>query len=539
MRFDSISRRFAAFLAPAFVLVLGVVVTIDAFAQQRRGRGGIAIRGATIHTMSGDVIEKGTILIAGGKIRAIGADADISLPPRGFEVIDGTGKTVIPGLIDADSALLRADGPGGNSLAYAKAVDALNPYDADAILEALGNGITTIFAAPVGRGGIHGIGAVVKLDPNAPMADRVLDDESALCGGIGISQRLNPVLRAKEYETVGKLFEQAKAYLEARDDYEEEFEEYKEEIEKRAKENEKKNEGDKGKDDKKDAGDEEKDEKKDDKGDTPEADEPKDEAPESPRRRGRGPRPPRGDGAVEGASSTFSLDEERLAAYPPELATWLGAQEEEQKKEGDDKDKKDEKDDLKRPAEPKRQAATEAIARAIAGEVPLRMAAHRAEDILNAIAIAEEHGVRLVISGATEAYKVAGDLADHDVAVVVDAGPRRGDTTNGIYRDSHPGNAAALEKAGVQVVLGSGAMPNRTRFLWLDAALAASHGFSAERALASITIDAAKLLGVDESIGSLEVGKDADLVVLSGSPFSGTTVVESVFVNGRKVNTNP
>lgn len=539
MRFDSISRRFAAFLAPALVLALGVVVTIDAFAQPgRRGRGGIAIRGATIHTMSGDVIEKGTILIAGGKIRAIGADADISVPERGFEVIDATGKTIIPGLVDADSALMRAEEAGGNSLAYSRAIDALNPYDADGIREALANGVTTIFASPAGRGGIHGMGAVVKLDPNRPLADRVLDAEAALCGGLGVSQRLNPVLRAKEYGTLGKLFEQANAYLDARDDYEDEFEEYKEEIEKRAKENEKKDGGDKDKKD--EAGDDEKkDDDKKDEGDTPKADEPKDDAPESPRRRGRGPRRPPQDGGAAGGSAptAFSLDHERLAAYPPELATWLGAQEEEQKKEGDDK--KDEKDDLKRPDEPKRQAATEALVRALEGDVPLRVSAHRAEDILNAIAIAEEYGVRLVIDGATEGYKVAKDLAEHDVAVVVDAIARRGDLEGGIYRDSHPGNAAELEKAGVHIVLGSGAMPNRTRFLWLDAALAASHGLSTERALAAITIDAAKLLGVDDTIGSLEVGKDADLVVLSGSPFSGTTVVESVFVNGRNVTTNP
>jgi imidazolonepropionase-like amidohydrolase len=98
--------------------------------------------------------------------------------------------------------------------------------------------------------------------------------------------------------------------------------------------------------------------------------------------------------------------------------------------------------------------------------------------------------------------------------------------------------AATLRRAGVPVALQSGFEPYvpKTRVVLFEAAAAAANGLSFEEALAAVTIDAARLLGVEKRVGSIEPGKDADLALFDGDPFEYTTHVTAVLIDGRVVS---
>lgn len=542
------NRRFLALLVFTTTLLIPV---LDGFGQRQRQRPKpVAIQGATVHTMTGDVLEDATVIIERGKIKAVGTDLSV----ENCEVIDAGGKTVIPGIIDAASSLMRVDGAFSQRKPHSKVLDAVDPYDTHEIREAVRNGVTSAFVSPAGNAAIFGVGTVLKLQPDAPLSGRLLLEESAVCGALGSGQRLGPLLRIKELETMRKLFEQAESYLEAQEKYEEEFEEYKAEIEKRQKAN--------GKDeaDKPDA---EK-EKSGDDGDKPAADDKKDDAP-APEQGERRRRPRRGGGG--GGSADFghllatarfgdleALDtakgeDDPLTAEERLVVDFFRAAEEDKKQGGgggkdaaggDAKKKEDSaKDDLKKPKKPRRDPAKEMLGRVLDREIPLRVEVHRAEDIHNLLELADELRIDLIIEGASEAWKVADAIADADVPVIIDGTPVNPRTIGGKRRGASPSNAAQLEKAGAALAISSGGNRNQSRFVWLNAGIAAGHGLSSEAALRAVTRGAAEILGVQDRVGSIAAGMDADLVLLSGSPFAGDTVVESVFVSGRPVYRKP
>ncbi len=101
--------------------------------------------------------------------------------------------------------------------------------------------------------------------------------------------------------------------------------------------------------------------------------------------------------------------------------------------------------------------------------------------------------------------------------------------------------AATLHKAGIPVALQSGyeSYVPKTRVVLFEAALAAANGLSFDEALAAITIDAARILGVDDRVGSLEVGKDGDVALYDGDPFEYTTHCTGVIINGKLVSDKP
>jgi imidazolonepropionase-like amidohydrolase len=166
----------------------------------------------------------------------------------------------------------------------------------------------------------------------------------------------------------------------------------------------------------------------------------------------------------------------------------------------------------------------------------VRLEAHTSDAILLAIRLAQEYKLRAVLEGATEAWRVADAVKQSGLPVVVGPVIRTGAPSVDLIHHS-TGCAAALVRAGVPVAIGSfGDEPGgATRFLADSAALAASRGLSREQALAAITIEAARALGIGSSHGSIEKGKAADLVVLSGEPFDRQTSVERTFVDGQTV----
>jgi len=182
----------------------------------------------------------------------------------------------------------------------------------------------------------------------------------------------------------------------------------------------------------------------------------------------------------------------------------------------------------------------EPVKAALDGELQVRVKADRAEDIRNALALGKEFGLRLVIEGGTEAYAFAGELQGRDVPVVLVPRLVPGQATEvdsqqayDVFGGVKPDTLAALTRAGVKVALSvpDAALPD----LLVAAASAVGAGADPEAALRAITSDAAQILGVDGRVGSIAVGKDADLVVLTGDPLATRTRIRMTISDGHVV----
>lgn len=175
-----------------------------------------------------------------------------------------------------------------------------------------------------------------------------------------------------------------------------------------------------------------------------------------------------------------------------------------------------------------------------AAKRPLFVQAGKADDIVKAVLLAREFGAMLVIVGGAEADRVAPLLAQDKVAVILNPGltPFGGSDAGraAALTEGRPvaGAAARLRAAGVAVALQS-PHPSEARHLLLLAAWAARGGLDRAGALECVTSIPAQLVGSSERVGSLAVGRDADLVVLSGDPFHPATRVRSVYIEGRRV----
>ena len=174
----------------------------------------------------------------------------------------------------------------------------------------------------------------------------------------------------------------------------------------------------------------------------------------------------------------------------------------------------------------------EALRPVIRGEIPLAVQANRASDILAAIRIAEEFKLKLVLLGAAEGWTIAGELAKKKIPVVVK--PLTNIPTFDALAASLE-NAARLQQAGVTVVLSSFDTHN-ARNLRQEAGNAISYGLDRDAALRAVTLNAARTWGIADRVGSIEAGKDADLVVWSGDPFELTTAAEHVFIGGVEMS---
>ncbi|MGD8537527.1 MAG: amidohydrolase family protein [Candidatus Aminicenantes bacterium] len=184
---------------------------------------------------------------------------------------------------------------------------------------------------------------------------------------------------------------------------------------------------------------------------------------------------------------------------------------------------------------PKKSLKLEPLAKVRKGELTAFFECYRVDDILTALRIMEEFDLKGVLVGCTEGYKVAKQIAERKVPVIVSpfgVGPRRMETQDVTIK-----NAALLASRGVKVIIkGEEAFGIGTiRELPLLASFAIKGGLDRSQALRAITLSAAEVLGVADRIGSIEPGKDADLVVFSGDPFHYRTVVKSVFINGKCV----
>jgi imidazolonepropionase-like amidohydrolase len=186
--------------------------------------------------------------------------------------------------------------------------------------------------------------------------------------------------------------------------------------------------------------------------------------------------------------------------------------------------------EAKSPTKPERDLKKEALGKVLRREMKARVHAHRADDMLTAIRIAEEFGLELTLEHATEGYKIADVLAEKGISVT--AGPILFSRVKYELKDMTPKNPGLMAKAGVKVAIQTDEM-SAVKYLSINAALAVREGMPEEDAFKAITIHPAEIIGVADRVGSLEAGKDADIVVLSGHPFDYRSVVELVLVDGQ------
>jgi imidazolonepropionase-like amidohydrolase len=223
--------------------------------------------------------------------------------------------------------------------------------------------------------------------------------------------------------------------------------------------------------------------------------------------------------------TNFLLNLRKAKDYLQKLAEYQKAR---------DKDKKLE--------EPKKPADLDPYIRLLRRELPARVEGATADDILAALELVDEFGIRIILEGCLEAWIVAQEIAKRDVSLIItprDKQEPRKDISG--PSGSTMANAAILKKAGVRFAIvpqgpyfGLGGMAGRDLMtLPMEAAFAVSGGLDEQTALEAITLTAAQILGVADRVGSLQVGKDADIIILDGHPFHYRSFVELTLINGK------
>lgn len=411
-------------LAAAAAAIAAAVAAGPRIRATAPGPERFALVNARIFTVSGEVIERGTIVVQAGKIESVGAAA----PPAAVRAIDVGGRVVIPGLVAAHSLAPNAPADEETIAPDLRAIDAIDVYAKNRAL--LEGGVTTAYVSPGSQRLVSGVGAVAKTAGR----ERVLRERAALQVAFG-------------------------------------------------------------------------------------------DAPKSPPSLFEPPIPPSADNPILPARP--QLPSVR-AATPSTLRLAFA-------------DAAQLRAELGR-GPVKRDLRLEALFPALAREMPVRANVHREGDILAALDLAKDLNLRLVIEGGSEADRLSPLLATAKVPVVLEAASRPGRLLDGDPVALGPTGrerettAATLARDGVLFALVPGEGGD-LRDLLLSAGHACRYGLDEKTALRAVTLSAAEILGVADRVGSIEPGKDADLVVLStaSSPFDLAAAPFRVFVGGEPV----
>ncbi|MGL4550340.1 MAG: amidohydrolase family protein [Gemmataceae bacterium] len=386
----------------------------------------VAFRGATLHTAAGPAIAGGVLVVANGKILAVGGP-DTAVPD-GAQVIDARGLVIIPGLVDTHSHIGIFNRPGtpggadGNEGSGAvqpslRAIDAIHPDD-PGIRMALAGGVTVANIMPGSGNVIGGQTLYVKLRGDSIEAMALAPD--GVLGGLKMANGENP-------------------------------------------------------------------------------------------------------------KGNFSRNK-----MPPSTRMKLAAMQREQFVKAREYRKKwdDWRKDRTKP-EPERDVAMEPLVEVLERKRTVHFHCHRADDLMTALRLAKEFDFEIVLQHATEGHRVAKELADRKAMVsltMIDS-PGGKLEVAGLLEE----NAAALVKAGVRVAINTDDPVTESRFYLRTGAVAVRGGLSEAEALKALTITPAAMLHLDRRVGSLEKGKDADFVLLSGAPFSVYTQVLGTWIDGNRV----
>ena len=384
--------------------------SLSLFAQQTP----VAFKGALIYPVTGAPIQNGVLIVQNGKIVKIG-DAGTSIPADA-QVIDATGKVIMPGIVDTHSHLGGPEG-GDNSAALnpeARVLDAVNPTS-DGFKKALAGGVTTLNIMPGSGHLMSGQTIYVKMRAGNTIEDLLLTNDKGVYGGLKMANGTNPMrnipgfpgTRAKEAAMDRDLFLKAVEYKKKLD------------------------------------------------------------------------------------------------------------------KAGSDSTKR-----------PERDLRMEPLVEVLEGKRIVHIHTHKPNDILTVLRLQKEFGFRLVLHHVTEGYKVAKEIADAKIPCSIINLDAPGGKAEAI--DYSMTNGGVLVKSGILVAIHTDDPITDTRFLIRSAALSIREGMSREDAMKALTINGAKILDLDKRVGSLEKGKDADFILLSGDPFSVYTKVLQTWVEGVK-----
>jgi imidazolonepropionase-like amidohydrolase len=412
------------------VLASFLVIAAPLTAQERA----IAIRGGTVLPVSGPAIPNGTVVIRGGKIVAVGANVAV---PAGAEIVDATGRYVMPGVIDAASHIgIEANDlnePTDPMTPQNRAFESYNPFGTFGSgqvaplrnKEALSGGVTTMYISPADAQLLGGQGAVIKT-AGAALDAVLVREPAAIDITLGTppktaarAQNRDPFTRMAESAMLRQLFVKAQEY-------------------------------------------------------------------------------------------------QRNKASTPTTPRDLGM---------------------------------EALGRLLRREIPARIQANSPTDIRAALRLSQDFGFDLVIDGAAGAWEFKDELAARKVAVVLGQVSHQYVSNEEIpdksdYPKPDERLAGRLTNAGIPTAMatfsrafGTLAPAGTGKWLLIDAAVAAGYGMTDEQVLKAVTLVPAQILGVADRVGSLEAGKDADVIVLDGPPLSVKTWVQRVYVNGELVYT--
>lgn len=189
----------------------------------------------------------------------------------------------------------------------------------------------------------------------------------------------------------------------------------------------------------------------------------------------------------------------------------------------------------KRDEDTPRDLKKEVLADLLEGKIYAMINAHRVSDIMTALRLQKEFGFNLLLEGASEAYLVIDEIKEAGVPVIIHPTMIRtgGDSENASFE-----TAGKLVEAGIPVVFQSGfeSYVPKTRVVLYEAAIAVANGLPHDAALRALTIEAANLLGISGQTGSLEAGKDADVVLFDGDPFEYISKTKAVIIDGKVVH---
>ena len=178
-------------------------------------------------------------------------------------------------------------------------------------------------------------------------------------------------------------------------------------------------------------------------------------------------------------------------------------------------------------------ARLEALLPVVRGELPVHIHAHRADDIATGVRIAKEFNLKCVMVHGTEGHLIPELLAEEGIPVIT--GPALGDRSKPELSNMTLENPARLRRAGVEIAICTDHPEVPIQYLPLCAALAVKGGLDEESALAAITVSAAKIAGLGDSLGSLTPGKEADVVVTDRHPLELLSRVVAVLLGGRRI----
>lgn len=231
----------------------------------------------------------------------------------------------------------------------------------------------------------------------------------------------------------------------------------------------------------------------------------------------------RGGGRGRGGGGDFSQAEERYREQVAQLDEWLDAGRRYSQAVAAGTDMR-------------RDLKLEAMARVVDRELPVLLSADGERNIRNAVEWAERQNIRYVITGGREGWKIADWLAERDVSMILSPTQAMPSGPDASYAEAYA-NPGMLFEAGVKIAFATfGSSDSRT--LPYEAAMAVPFGLPVEAALDAVTKNGAEMLGLDDRIGTIEVGKSANVIVTDGNPLEIQTQVTDLFILGRQVSTD-